>query len=170
MQNRKKMNSIILTATITATALIAGLFYAYSCSVNIGLGRLPDREYIAAMQNINSAILNPLFFMSFMGTLILLPLCAWLNYEQSLSDRFLLLAIAAAVYIIGVFGVTMFGNVPLNDMLAGADLKSATINDVSRLRLSFEQPWLMWHNVRTISSVVCLILTVVSCVYKFGHS
>jgi uncharacterized membrane protein len=167
MQNRKNVNTLILTATITATALIAGLFYAYSCSVNIGLGRLPNREYLAAMQNINNAILNPLFFISFMGTLILLPLSAWLNYEQSLSGRFLLLAIAAALYITGVFGVTILGNVPLNDMLAGANLKSATVNDIARLRLSFEQAWLMWHNVRTVASVVCLILAVVSCVYKF---
>lgn len=101
MQNTKNMNSIILIAAITATALIAGLFYAYSCSVNIGLGRLPDREYLAAMQNINSAILNPLFFLSFMGTLILMPLSAWLNYEQSLSGRFLLLAIAAWCILLG---------------------------------------------------------------------
>jgi uncharacterized membrane protein len=169
MQNRKNMN-IILIATITATALIAGLFYAYSCSVNLGLGRLPDREYLAAMQNINSAILNPLFFMSFMGTLILLPLSAWLNYEQSLSGRFLLLAIAAAVYIIGVFGVTMLGNVPFNDMLARFDLTLATASDITRLRLSFEQPWLMWHQVRTIASVVALVLAVISGTYKFGQN
>jgi uncharacterized membrane protein len=97
-----KMNNIILIITATSTALIAGLFYAYSCSVNIGLGRLPDREYIAAMQNINSAILNPLFFLSFMGTLVLLPISAWINYEQSLSGRFLLLLIAAVLYAIGV--------------------------------------------------------------------
>lgn len=164
------INSLILIATITATALIAGLFYAYSCSVNIGLGRLPHREYLTAMQNINSAILNPLFLISFMGSFILLPLSAWLNYEQSLSGKFLLLAIASAVYIIGVFGVTMLGNVPLNEMLAGADLKSATVADIARLRLSFEHPWLIWHNIRTIASVVCLVLTVVSCVYKFGHN
>lgn len=169
MQN-SNMNSIILITTITTTALITGLFYAYTCSVNIGLGRLPNREYLTAMQNINSAILNPLFFMSFMGALILLPLSAWLNYEQSLSGRFLLLVIAAAVYITGVFGVTMLGNVPLNDMLAGVHLKSATVSDIARLRLSFEQPWLMWHSVRTVASVLCLVLTVVSCVYKYGHN
>lgn len=164
------MNSIILIATITATALIAGLFYAYSCSVNIGLGRLPDREYLAAMQNINSAILNPFFFMSFMGTLILLPLSAWLNYDQSLSGRFLLLAIASVLYIIGVFGVTMLRNVPLNDMLAAFDLKAAAASDIARLRLSFEQPWLMWHNVRTVACVVCLLLAVIGGTYRFGHS
>ena len=53
--------NIILTIAATTTALIAGLLYAYSCSVNIGLGRLADAEYISAMQSINKAIQNPLF-------------------------------------------------------------------------------------------------------------
>ena len=48
--------NIILTIAATTTALITGLLYAYSCSVNIGLGRLADAEYIAAMQSINKAI------------------------------------------------------------------------------------------------------------------
>jgi uncharacterized membrane protein len=161
-----KMNNIILIITATSTALIAGLFYAYTCSVNIGLGRLPDREYLAAMQNINSAILNPLFFLSFMGTLVLLPVSAWLNYEQSLSGRFLLLLIAAVLYAIGVFGVTMFGNVPLNNMLAGFDLKSATAADIAHQRISFERPWLLLHNIRTITSVACLVLVLIGCIYR----
>jgi uncharacterized membrane protein len=161
-----KMSNIILIITATFTALIAGLFYAYTCSVNIGLGRLPDREYLAAMQNINSAILNPLFFLSFMGTLVLLPVSAWLNYEQSLSGRFLLLLIAAVLYAIGVFGVTMFGNVPLNNTLAGFDLKSATAADIAHQRLSFERPWLLLHNIRTIASVVCLVLVLIGCIYR----
>ena len=108
--------------------------------------------------------------MSFMGTLVLLPLSAWLNYDQSLSGRFLLLSTASVVYIIGVFGVTMLRNVPLNDMLAAFDLKAAAASDIARLRFSFEQPWLMWHNVRTVASVVCLLLAVIGGTYKFGHS
>jgi uncharacterized membrane protein len=57
---------IVMVITATVTALIAGLFYAYTCSVNIGLGKLPDEGYIAAMQSINREILNLLFFVSFM--------------------------------------------------------------------------------------------------------
>ena len=161
------MTNIILIITATATGLIAGLFYAYSCSVNIGLGRLPDKEYIAAMQSINIAILNPLFFVSFLGTLLLLPLSTYLNFEQPLSTRFLLLLAAAIIYAIGVFGVTMLGNVPLNDALAGFDLEHASVKSIYEQRIRFEQPWLFLHQVRTIASVVCLILVIISCCYKF---
>ena len=89
--------NIILTIAATTTALIAGLLYAYSCSVNIGLGRLADAEYISAMQSINKAIQNPLFFISFMGTLLLLPLCTYLNYGQPLSNRFWLFALRSGM-------------------------------------------------------------------------
>lgn len=71
--NYMKMTTILLIITAILTALIAGLFYAYSCSVVLGLGKLSDTEYLKAMQNINREILNPLFFSSFMGTTVLLP-------------------------------------------------------------------------------------------------
>src|SRR5438105_15298485 len=99
-QNPTNMTTvnIILLATATTTALIAGLFYAYSCSVNPGLGRLPDNEYLAAMQSINRAILNPVFFMSFMGTLLLLPLSTYLHYRQPNRSLFYLLLMATILY------------------------------------------------------------------------
>lgn len=162
----KNMTNIILIVTATATGLIAGLFYAYTCSVNIGLGRLPDKEYLSAMQSINEAILNPLFFMSFLGTLLLLPLCTWLNYQQQLSTRFLLLLTTTIIYAIGVFGVTIFGNVPLNDALANFNLEHASAKSIYDQRIRFEQPWLLLHQVRTIASVVCLILVIISCCYR----
>ncbi|SHL92781.1 DUF1772 domain-containing protein [Mucilaginibacter sp. OK098] len=162
----KNMTNIILIITATATGLIAGLFYAYSCSVNIGLGRLPDKEYLAAMQSINIAILNPLFFVSFLGTLLLLPLSTYLNFEQPLSTRFLLLLAAAIIYAIGVFGVTIFGNVPLNDALSNFNLEHASVKSIYEQRIRFEQPWLLLHQVRTIASVVCLILVIISCCYR----
>lgn len=161
------MTNIILIITAATTSLIAGLFYAYSCSVNIGLGRLPDREYLAAMQSINSAIQNPLFFFSFLGTLLLLPLSTYLNYHQPLLLRFFLLLAASLVYTIGVFGVTIFGNVPLNEALANFNLEHASVKNIYDQRVRFEQPWLLFHQIRTIASVVCLILVIISCCYKF---
>ncbi|MEO6979950.1 MAG: anthrone oxygenase family protein [Mucilaginibacter sp.] len=162
----KKMNELILLCTAIATALIAGLFYAYTCSVNIGLGRLPDRDYLAAMQAINSAIQNPLFFSSFMGTLLLIPVSAWLNFNDEMRLRFILLCAAVIVYFVGVFGVTIFGNVPLNNALDHFDLHSASSKQVAGQRTAFEKPWLIYHNIRTAASVICLVLVILGCMYK----
>ncbi len=74
--------------TATATALMAGLFYAFSCSVNLGLARLSNAEYISAMQSTNRAIQNPIFFAAFFGAPILLPLSVFLHYGQPLTMRF----------------------------------------------------------------------------------
>jgi len=161
----KKMANIILIITTVTTGLIAGLLYAYMCSVNIGLGRLPDKEYLSAMQSINKAIQNPLFFVSFLGTVPLLLLSTWVNYNQPLLPRFYYLAVASVIYLVGVLGVTMLGNVPLNEALAHFDLKSATEHDIVNQRVLFEKPWLLLHNIRTIASIVCLVLVVISLTY-----
>jgi uncharacterized membrane protein len=155
--------NIILTATTTTTALIAGLFYAYSCSVNLGLGRLPDTEYIAAMQSINRAIQNPFFFASFMGTLVLLPLSTFLHYGQPLSTRFWLLLVASVIYIIAVFGATAMGNVPLNNALESFNLQSASKEIIAYERARFEGQWNTFHTIRTVASIVSLVLVIIAC-------
>ena len=152
--------NIILVVTVVMTGLIAGLLYAYSCAINPGLHLLDDAGYLKAMQSIDRAILNPVFFMSFMGTLILLPLSTILHYGQPV--KFWLLLIASVIYIIGSFGVTIAGNVPLNDMLDKVDLKSASVEQLSAIRAKFEGPWNSLHAVRTWANVVSLVLVVVA--------
>jgi len=155
--------TLIMVITATLTALIAGLFYAYTCSVNTGLGKLGDEAYIAAMQSINKEIINPLFFASFMGTLFLLPLSAWLQHKAGASSAFLLLLAASAVYVSGTFGVIIFGNVPLNNALARFDLHTATAAAMKQQRALFEPAWNRLHTIRTIAAVVALVLVIVAC-------
>ncbi|PWS26141.1 DUF1772 domain-containing protein [Pedobacter yonginense] len=150
--------TLILFATIVSTALIGGLFYAYSCSVLPGLTRLSDASFLAAMQSINRAILNPLFFTTFMGTLLLLPLCTWLFYDRGQVLAFTLLLVAFLLYFGGVFLITMAGNVPLNNMLDVADLTKLDANELASLRYRFESSWNMFHQIRTLAGVVCIAL------------
>jgi uncharacterized membrane protein len=83
--------SLILAATATFSALMAGLFFAYSVSVSPGLGRLPDNAYLPSMQHINRAIQNPLFFVVFFGCLASLPFCTYWHYGTPPTVRFWLL-------------------------------------------------------------------------------
>lgn len=152
------MKTLVLLLSTVSTALIGGLFYAYSCSVLPGLTRLSDLSFLQAMQAINRAILNPLFFISFMGTLILLPICTWFFYEKNPSLTFYLLLAATLLYAGGVFLVTMVGNVPLNDLLDGASLEKMGANELSALRNKFEPAWGMFHRIRTIISCICIAI------------
>lgn len=148
------LSKISLFGALFTTGLIAGLFYAYSCSVNPGLGKLSDQAYVQAMQSINVEIQNPVFFASFFGALILTPLAAWFNYSGKINLRFLLILAALIVYVIGTFGVTVVGNVPLNEKLAAFDFTSATSGSIKQARLAFESDWNRWHTMRTFASVI----------------
>jgi uncharacterized membrane protein len=115
------------------------------------------------MPSINKAIQNPLFGLSFMGTLLLLPLSTYLNYQPGFSGPSLWLLAATVLYIVGVVGITGFGNVPLNEALAQLDLSSLSAEELKRQRVRFEIPWNRLHNLRTIASVatlVCVLLAI----------
>lgn len=155
--------TIILVSAAITTALMAGLFFAYSCSVNPGLHRLSDTAYLAAMQSINRAILNPVFFIIFLGAPILLPFSTWLQYYQPLSLRFWLLLSATIIYLVGVLGVTALGNIPLNEALDAFFIQTASAEEIAAQRTAFETPWNYWHLVRTIASIGTLVLVIVAC-------
>ncbi len=159
------MKLLCLVLTATSTALIGGLFYAWSCSVTIGLARLPDSGYIAAMQAMNRAIQNPVFFAAFLGTAVLLPLCTYLHYSSPLSVRFWYLFGATVVYLLGVLGVTIFGNVPLNEALDAFPLSSASAAEMAAQRARFEGPWNGLNTVRTLASTLAIILVILACLH-----
>lgn len=163
------MSIFILALSTVACGLIAGLFYSYSCSVNPGLKALNDFGYLSAMQSINRAILNPVFFFSFIGTLLLLPISTYLSYTPGLSPRFWLLLASTLLYIVAVFGVTMLGNVPLNDALDKFNLNGANADELAAQRALFEAKWNMLHSVRTIASVASFALAVTACLFNHGN-
>lgn len=160
--------NIVLFFTIFFSGLIAGLLYSYSCSVNIGLNVLPDEQYLNVMQSINRKIQNPYFFICFIGLLLLYPLTLWNLYHLDSKVSLYLLLIAAALYFIGVFGITVFGNVPLNDKLDHFVISTASKNEITAMRQAFETPWNKFHFLRTVSAILSFSLAILSLFkYKF---
>jgi len=153
--------NIILLLAGTLTALVTGLFYGYSVSVNGGLHRLNDSEYVKAMQSINAVIQNPLFFVSFIGPAILLPLAAFLQRDTN-SMQFALLLTSSVIYIAVSFALTMVGNVPLNERLAKFNASKSSGNEIAQARAGFEKPWNHLHATRTIASIAATVLIFVA--------
>jgi uncharacterized membrane protein len=151
---------------VAATAMMAGLFYSFSIAVMPGLKRLPDAEFIAAMQSINKSILNIIFFIAFFGSPLSLIASAYLYYSEPFSTRFIFLLIAVVVYLAGVFVVTVFGNIPLNNALDRFDLRSASQGAISAQRAAFEGPWNKLNTIRTLASSIAIILVVIACLSK----
>jgi uncharacterized membrane protein len=82
---------VLLLATLIM-GLSAGFFYAWACSVMVGLRHTDDRTFVSAMQWINLKIINPWFLASFLGAFVLTLLAGVLH----LGDGRLLPWIAAA--------------------------------------------------------------------------
>ena len=140
----------LLFASAIGAALVSGIFYAFSTFVMRALGRLAPREGIAAMQSINIVVINPLFFLAFFGTgvLCVAAIAAALLSESPLS---LAPAIAGGVlYLLGCIGVTVAGNVPLNDRLARVDPHDA---DAEAVWGRYLARWTRWNHVRTAASL-----------------
>jgi uncharacterized membrane protein len=153
--------NVILIIAATLTALMAGLFYAWSVAVMPGFARLKDREFVAAMRATNRAIQNPVFFAAFFGAPVFLVISTVLHFNQ--SGRFWFLLAAIVIYLTGTFGVTIFGNVPLNNTLDRFDLDSATDEETARQRANFERRWNNLNMIRAVSSTLAVILSVIAC-------
>ena len=130
--------------------IMAGLFFVFSNTVMRALGGLPPDKGIAAMQAINTVILNPLFLTLFMGTgLICLGAVVYAILHRGAQGSIFLLA-GGLLYLIGVFLVTAAFNVPRNDALAALDPAKTESAGVWREYLSV---WTAWNHVRTVTSV-----------------
>lgn len=158
-----KLSDVLLVIAATSTALMAGLFFAWSCSVTIGIARLPDNGYIAAFQSMNRAILNLVFLACFMGTLLLLPVVTFMHYTPNPSGRFWFLLAASVLYGLGVFGVTMAFNVPMNETLDKFPLQTASPQEMAALRAWFEGRWNSLNMVRTIAGTLSVICVIIAC-------
>ena len=74
---------ILLVIIILQIGLTSGLLFIFAFAVNPGLARLSEEEYFRAMKYINIVILNPIFFLVFMGPLITMPLLTYLSWNDS---------------------------------------------------------------------------------------
>ena len=144
---------LLLTTATVLTGLIAGFFYAYACSVMIGLARVDDHTFITTMQAINATVRNAAFAPSFFGSLLVTGAAALVTHRLHSPARHWVLA-ALALYA-GAFLVTMGISVPLNDQLAAAG-PAADIDDPAAVRATYEDPWVLWNIVRTVLSTAAL--------------
>lgn len=152
------MKNIVLFLAVITTAMSAGLFYAWTISVVPGLKNIPTKSYLEALQSMNRAILNPGFFVIFFGSLVLMILSVYFQFRVQINLTFWLIVAGSIFYLIGTVGVTIFGNVPLNETLDGANINVLNPDDLENLRASIESKWNRLNIVRTIFSVLAFII------------
>ncbi len=145
---------LVLARSLSLAALllmgaIAGFFYAYWCSVMIGLDAAGPEAATAAMQGINRMVRNAMFAPAFFGPLVVLPLAAVAAALAGAGRSALWLALRFATYVAGAFLVTLWISVPMNNAFA-----AASPGEWPR----YLGDWSFWNGVRTIASFAALAL------------
>ncbi|ASC73229.1 hypothetical protein XM38_041910 [Halomicronema hongdechloris C2206] len=152
----------VLFAAI-ASALTAGIFFAFSTFVMQALAQQPPSQGIATMQSINITVINPWFMTAFFGPgLVSLGLAIVAVNQWGTSDSLYWLA-GGLLYLIGTIGVTIAGNIPLNDALAVVAPDSAA---GATLWARYLTNWTLWNHIRTVAALGAAILFTLSLVIK----
>lgn len=137
-----------------ATALMAGLYYSFSVVVVKALAQRPGTEGANAMNQINDVILKtsfmPLFFVS---SLWYAGLLVWSVFYSNTVQ--LDLIGASLFYLLGMFGLTAFGNVPLNNQLKNC---AGDPDQLLKTWHRYVRVWVRLNHIRSFSCVAALIL------------
>jgi len=142
-------------AALLGSALVAGVFFAFSSFVMGALARLPAAEGIAAMQSINVVVLNRSFLGTFVGTAIVSLLVAGLAVAGWGNPGAPWFLAGALSYLVGTFLVTGLGNVPLNDRLAAVSAADAT---AVPLWEHYLERWTHLNTLRTVAAAAAVLL------------
>ncbi|MBY0425991.1 MAG: DUF1772 domain-containing protein, partial [Cytophagales bacterium] len=129
------------------------------------IGLLDDVNYLKAFQNMNNTILNPLFYIVIISPLFLSPLSAYL-YKSAHYQMLWPLIGASVLYFLGIYVVTVYGNVPLNDQLDALQLSNISLEDAKAFRDKYEAKWNNLHLIRTISSSASFLLLIWACLQR----
>lgn len=162
------MNSLmhsVGTFAVLGSALVGGVFFAFSSFVMKALARVPSAEGIAAMQSINVVVINPSFLGAFIGTAVLSVGVAVLALNNPGHPSSMLLLGGAVFYFAGTFLVTMLGNVPLNDQLAAI---SASDPGAAAIWSAYLDRWTMWNTTRTVAAMAASVLFTMSLMQRVG--
>jgi uncharacterized membrane protein len=145
----QRLFALALSTLVLGSALVAGVFFAFSSFVMDGLARLPPAQGVAAMQSFNVTVLGSGFLISLFATALVAPVLALVGALRG-APGWPLLALGAALHLVGVVAVTAFANVPRNDALAALDpIASGTAEHWA----GYVVAWTRWNHVRTLAAL-----------------
>lgn len=148
----------VLTGLALATGLVAGVFLTFSDFVMRSLHAADPAAGSQSMQIINRKVLKSVFMVLLIG---LVPVSAALTvyglvYVTGPVGTMLMLA--GLLYFIGVFVVSVVGNIPMNNALAALPEGGAA---AQAYWPDYVKGWVRWNHVRTLTSAgsaLCLMV------------
>lgn len=139
------------------SAVIGGVFSAFSEFIMAGLLRAGPKSGIESMQAINKTVIPTQFVAGIFIISIAATVFAFHAYGRFEGAAQIQLIAAAVVYVASVFLMTLFGNVPMNNKLESLDPSS---DEAAAYWQIYGRRWTRLNHVRSIGSVLTAALYV----------
>jgi len=149
--------------SIIACAVVAGVFLTFSDFVMRSLDRANTAAGIEVMQVINREVFKSVFMVLLLGMSALSPLLIGYAYFNLTGPASALIVTGGAIYLAGVFAVTLVFNVPMNNRLDATDYSSSEAE--SYWKTTYFPDWTFWNYVRTIASMASATCFLLACVW-----
>lgn len=152
---------ILCGVSVIASGLVAGVFLTFSDFVMKSLAAAEPAAGIEAMQIINRKVFRTVFMVLLMGMSILSLVMAGYALVSASGAAANWAIAGGGLYIVGVFVVTLVGNVPMNTRLDGMDHKSA---EAASYWQTYVPVWSRWNSARTAAAAGSAVCFFVACV------
>jgi len=146
---------ILTLLSALGCGLMAGIFFIFSNTVMSALGQLQPPQGIAAMQSINTTILNTLFLIVFFGTAVISVVLAFFLLWIWGQPSSIYIILGVLCYLVGSFLVTIVFNVPMNEAL---DKVKPDSIEAANLWDKYLNNWTAWNHVRTVACLLGSLL------------
>jgi len=133
------------------SAVIGGVFSAFSEFIMAGLLKTAPSGGIEAMQHINRTVIKTQFVAGILSIALFSVLIALYSLTVFEGAALAALILAPIVYLPTVFFMTMLGNVPMNNKLDRLDYTSA---EAETYWIEYGRNWTRLNHVRSCGSVL----------------
>lgn len=151
-----------MQASVIACAVVAGVFLTFSDFVMRSLDAARPTAGVEVMQVINREVYKTVFMALLLGwSVFSLVLMAYAYTSLAGAVANWILA-GGAVYLVGVFAVSLIFNVPMNRHLDG--MKYTAPNAATYWAETYRPRWTRWNTIRVISAAAAAGCYLMACI------
>lgn len=143
------------------SAVVAGVFSAFSEFIMSALLKTEPASGIDAMQQINRDVIKTQFVAGILSIAVFSTLFAIYSLTIFEGAALTALVLAPLVYVPSVFLMTIIGNVPMNNKLDRID---HTSTEASAYWLKYGRNWTRLNHVRSLGSVLTAGLYIIAAI------
>ncbi len=153
---------LVWFAAISA-GIMAGVYFTFSFFAMRALAELGDEAGARAMQSINVVIQRSFFLPLFFASTLACAALVVLGLTGFAGANAMWVIAGGAVYVIGMFVVTLIGNVPLNNRLDAVDPAS---EEGAVMWREYLARWTPLNHIRTFACTLAMGMLIAGLLQK----